>query len=247
MFFKVGLAAGLIATAFALPQAATTTAASSASSSSPTGYPHPYSYDQQPSINSAAVSSVAAYAGIPASEIPGAVDPVVPVVSSQVTGVTSHGPLSGTPATTGALSNTPNGTAIPVLPPNPTALVYNPNGTLNNQEPIPYQPAGGLGTNGTEPVYRVQSDFDYQSILLGLYQEWIELDLFHNILATFSEEEFTAAGLTPSDRFLIEFMADQESGHATLLSSLLGGPGGATPQCKPNFFYVFVYGCSHEI
>ncbi|PMD29956.1 hypothetical protein L207DRAFT_559305 [Hyaloscypha variabilis F] len=222
MFFKVGLAAGLIATAFALPQAATTTAASSASSSSPTGYPHPYSYDQQPSINSAAVSSVAAYAGIPASEIPGAADPVVPVVSSQVTGVTSHGPFSGTPATTGALSNTPNGTAIPVLPPNPTALVYNPNGTLNNQEPIPYQPAGGLGTNGTEPVYRVQSDFDYQSILLGLYQEWIELDLFHNILATFSEEEFTAAGLTPSDRFLIEFMADQESGHATLLSSLLG-------------------------
>jgi len=119
-----------------------------------------------------------------------------------------------------------------MLPPNPTALVYNPNGTLNNQEPIPYQPAGGLGTNGTEPVYRVQSDFDYQSLLLGLYQEWIELDLFHNILATFSEEEFTAAGLTPSDRFLIEFMADQEAGHATLISNLLGGPGGATPQCK---------------
>jgi hypothetical protein len=119
-----------------------------------------------------------------------------------------------------------------MLPPNPTALVYNPNGTLNTQQPIPYQPAGGLGTNGTEPVYRVQSDFDYQSILLGLYQEWIELDLFHNILATFSEEQFTAAGLTPSDRFLIEFMADQESGHATLLSNLLGGPSGATPQCK---------------
>lgn len=31
--------------------------------------------------------------------------------------------------------------------------------------------ARGLGTNGTEPVYRVQSDFDYESILLGLYQE----------------------------------------------------------------------------
>lgn len=95
--------------------------------------------------------------------------------------------------------------------------------------------------NGTEPVYRVQSDFDYQSILLGLYQEWIELDLFHNILATFSEEEFTAAGLTPSDRFLIEFMADQEAGHATLLSNLLGGPGGATPQCTYNYPFKTVH------
>ncbi|KAE9371845.1 hypothetical protein N431DRAFT_410891 [Stipitochalara longipes BDJ] len=240
MFFKASLAAGVIATASALPQAATTTVASSAATSS-TGYPLPYSYPQQPSVNSAAVSSVASYAGIPASEIPGATNAVPPVVSSQVTGVTSHGPFSGTPTTTGALSNSPAGTAIPVLPPNPTALVYNPNGTLNNQQPIPYQPAGGLGTNGTEPVYRVQSDFDYQSILLGLYQEWIELDLFHNILATFSEDEFTAAGLTPSDRFLIEFMADQESGHATLLSSLLGGPGGATPQCTYNYPFTTVH------
>lgn len=30
-------------------------------------------------------------------------------------------------------------------------------------------------------------------------------------------------------------MADQESGHATLLSNLLGGPGGATPQCTYNY------------
>lgn len=193
--------------------------------------PLPYSYNQVASVNSAAVSAAASYAGIPASDIPGANVPVFPVVSSQVTGVTSHGPYSGTATITGAISNAPAGTAIPMLPPNPKELTYNPNGQLNAQEPIPYQPAGGLGTNGTEPVYRVQSDFDYQSILLGLYQEWIELDLFHNILATFSEAEFTAAGLTPSDRFLIEFMADQEAGHATLLSNLLGGPGGATPQC----------------
>jgi hypothetical protein len=192
--------------------------------------PLPYDYPQQPSVDSAAVSAIASYAGVPASAIPGATDPVPPIVSSQVTGVTSHGSYSGTPTTTGAVSNSALGTAIPTLPPNPTALVYNPNGTLNDPEPIPYQPAGGLGTNGTEPVYRVQSDFDYMSILLGLYQEWIELDLFHNILATFSEADFTAAGLTPSDRFLIEFMADQEAGHATLLSNLLGGPGGATPQ-----------------
>merc|ERR1712093_755714 len=61
-----------------------------------------------------------------------------------------------------------------------------------------HTPAGGLGTNGTEPVYRVQSDFDYQFILLGLYQEWIELDLFHNILATFSEEELLLQDLLPA-------------------------------------------------
>lgn len=150
-----------------------------------------------------------------------------------MTGVTTHGPYTGpAPTTTGAVSNSPAGTVIPMLPPNPTALRYDPNGELNDQEPIPYQPAGGLGTNGTEPVYRVQSDFDYESVLLGLYQEWIELDLFHDILARFSVENFTAAGLTESDRFLIEFMADQETGHATLLSNLLGGPGGATPQCS---------------
>lgn len=148
----------------------------------------------------------------------------------------SHGSYSGpAPTTTGAVTTEALAKTIPSLPPNPTALMYNPNGYLNNKEPIPYQPAGGLGTNGTEPVYRVQSDFDYESILLGLYQEWIELDLFHNILGSFTVEEFEAQGLTDSDRFLIEFMADQESGHATLLSNLLGGPGGATPQCTYNY------------
>merc|ERR1711964_112285 len=261
---KAGLTAGFIAAASALPQVSQITdgqlqvptavpvsqisdgqiqgPAGSATTAKPsTASPFgTYSYPQEPSVNSAAVSSVASYAGIPASEIPGATNAVPPIVSSQVTGVTSHGPYSGTPTTTGALSNSPAGTAIPMLPPTPTAT-YSPDVTLHDQQPIPYTPAGGLGTNGTEPVYRVQSDFDYQSILLGLYQEWIELDLFHNILATFSEEEFTAAGLTPSDRFLIEFMADQESGHATLLSNLLGGPGGATPQCTYNYQFTTVH------
>ncbi|KAI6715027.1 hypothetical protein PZA11_000014 [Diplocarpon coronariae] len=268
MFFKAGFAAGCVAVAAALPQpqpqvsqirdgqlqaaptavlmslisdgqvqAPVATTAPAGPVASPVGS---YSYPQEPSVNSAAVAAVAAYAGLPASEIPGASNAVPPVVSSQVTGVTSHGPYAGTPTTTGALSNSPAGTAIPVLPPNPTAT-YSPDGTLHDQQPIPYTPAGGLGTNGTEPVYRVQSDFDYQSILLGLYQEWIELDLFHHILASFSEEEFTAAGLTPADRFLIEFMADQESGHATLLSNLLGGPGGATPQCTYNYPFQTVH------
>jgi hypothetical protein len=221
------------------PIMATASDSASTITTSPYG---PYSYPQMPTPDLSAASAAASYAGVPISEIPGATNAIPPVVSSQVTGVTSHGAYNGSaPTTTGAVSNSPAATAIPMLPPNPTALKYNPNGLLNDQQPIPYQPAGGLGTNGTEPVYRVQSDFDYESILLGLYQEWIELDLFHNILATFSEEEFTAAGLTPSDRFLIEFMADQESGHATLLSNLLGGPGGATPQCTYNYPFTTVH------
>ncbi|KAG9247845.1 hypothetical protein BJ878DRAFT_129424 [Calycina marina] len=199
-----------------------------------------YSYDQSDYVNSAALSTVTSIAGLAVADIPGA-DGAVPYLVPSNPAATSHGPYSGTPTTIGAISNSPVGTAIPMLPPNPTALIYNPNGELNNQQPLPYTPAGGLGTNGTEPVYRVQSDFDYQSVLLGLYQEWIELDLFHNILAQFSEEEFTAAGLTPSDRFLIEFMADQEAGHATLLSNLLGGPGGATPQCTYNYPFETVH------
>ena len=71
-----------------------------------------------------------------------------------------------------------------------------------------------------------------------MYQEWIELDLFHNGLATFSPEEFEAAGLSASDRFLIEFMADQEVGHATLLSNILGAE--APVQCTYNYPFTTV-------
>jgi hypothetical protein len=99
--------------------------------------------------------------------------------------------------------------------------------------PIPYTPAGGLGTNGTEPRYMVNSDFDYESIMLGLYQEWIELDLFNNGLAVFSDEDFLDAGLTAEDRAYIAFMAIQETGHATLLTNMLGET--AAPQCTYDY------------
>jgi len=97
---------------------------------------------------------------------------------------------------------------------------------------------GGLGTNGTQPRYMVESDFDYESIALGLYQEWIELDLFNNGLATFSEEDFIAAGLTAEDRSYIQFMAVQESGHATLLTNMLGES--APVQCTYDYPYTTV-------
>ncbi|KAJ7107240.1 Rds1 protein [Mycena crocata] len=101
--------------------------------------------------------------------------------------------------------------------------------------PAPFTPAGGLGTNSTPPVYKPLSDFDFQSMNLALNQEWIELDLFHRGLAQFFVDEFEAAGINAEDRFLIEFMADQEVGHATMLTNILG-PTAAKP-C--NYTYPF--------
>jgi Ferritin-like domain len=182
----------------------------------------------------------------PAPQVPKSSAPVTavpsetapPVVSSQVNGPTSHGPFSGQPTTTGALSLSVQAASIPALPPNPTATTYLADGTLQDPQPAPYAPAGGLGTNGTEPVYNAKSDFDFQSLALTLYQEWIELDLFHDGLARFSVEDFEEAGLTAEDRFLIQFMADQEVGHATLITNILGAA--APVQCTYNYPYTTV-------
>lgn len=56
---------------------------------------------------------------------------------------------------------------------------------------------------------------------MALNQEYIELDLFHYGLARFSEQEFLDAGLAAEYRFLIEYMADQEVGHAEMITNLL--------------------------
>lgn len=159
-----------------------------------------------------------------------------PQVSSIPTGRTSHGPYSGPATTTGAVSTDVLAASIEPIGPNPTATYYNTDGLLTEPQPAPYTPAGGLGTNGTLPRYMVESDFDYESIMLGLYQEWIELDAFNNIVAIFSDEEFEAAGLTPEDVSLFQFMAQQEQGHATLLTNMLGET--AAPQCTYNYPYT---------
>jgi len=119
--------------------------------------------------------------------------------------------------------------------PNATTYSYTANGSTTVAETMPYTPAGGLGMNGSYPLYHPLSDFDYESLSLALYQELIELDLFHYGLAAFSAEEFEAAGLTASDRYLIEFMADQEIGHATLIRNMLGA--NAPQAC--NYIYPF--------
>ncbi len=159
-----------------------------------------------------------------------------PQRSSIPTGATSHGPFSGTATTTGAVTTTALAQTISPLPLNPTATYYNTNGKLTQPEPIPYAPAGGLGTNGSLPRYMVESDFDYESLVLGLYQEWIELDLFNNGIAIFSNEEMLAYGLAPEDVSLIRFMAQQEQGHATLITNMIGET--APPQCTYNYPYT---------
>ncbi|KAI0890828.1 ferritin-like domain-containing protein [Annulohypoxylon nitens] len=151
-----------------------------------------------------------------------------------VTDVTSHGRYTAPPAsTTGALSTDVAIATIAANPPESFKLAYPADGMLHQEEPAPYTPGGGLGTNGSEPVYRVISDFDYESVALALYQEYIELDLFHWGLAQFSVEDFEDAGLGAEDRYLIEFMADQEVGHATALSNMLGSE--APVQCTYNY------------
>ncbi|KAJ5476937.1 hypothetical protein N7475_002666 [Penicillium sp. IBT 31633x] len=160
------------------------------------------------------------------------------LVNSATTGITTHGPYSGTPTTTGAVQATTTlGATIPAQP-NPTATYYNTNGKLTQPQPMPYMPAGGVGTNGTLPVYMVQSDFDYESVALGVHQEYIELDLFHYGLEVFSEQDFVDAGLTAEDRNLIEYMAIQEAGHATLLSNMLGET--APNQCTYDYTFKTV-------
>jgi len=163
----------------------------------------------------------------------------VAVEENGYTSATYHGPYTGTPTTTGAVDGpTTLAASIPTLPLNPTATYYNANGIPKNAFPAPYTPAGGLGTNGSLPRYMVNSDFDFESIALGLYQEWIELDLFHDGLAKFSEADFIAAGLNAEYMSLIEFMADQESGHATLLTNMLGQA--APKECIYNYPYTTV-------
>ncbi|KAK1141671.1 hypothetical protein N8T08_008769 [Aspergillus melleus] len=150
----------------------------------------------------------------------------------------SHGPYSGTPTITGALNATSIGPGISRLGVAPPATTYPSDGHLHDAEPGPYILAGGVRTKGTTPVYNAKSDFDYESLALALYQEYIERDLFHDGLARFSEEDFTAAGLTAEDRYLIQFMVEQEVGHATMLTNILGAK--APKQCNYNYLYTTV-------
>ncbi|CAG8909143.1 unnamed protein product [Penicillium egyptiacum] len=146
-----------------------------------------------------------------------------------------HTPFTETPTTTGALTASSIGTSVSPGGVAAGATTYPADGKLHHNEPAPYVPAGGLGTNGSTPVYNTKSDFDYESLALALYQEWIELDLFQDGLRRFNDSAFRAAGMTAADRELIAFMAEQETGHATMLSNIIGAH--APQKCS----YIYPY------
>ncbi|OCH84302.1 Rds1 protein [Obba rivulosa] len=141
---------------------------------------------------------------------------------------------SDAPIASSAFSVDMSATAMPsssFLPPAPT---------FASMAPAP-GPSGGVGLNVT-PIYEPMSDFDYQTMLLGLHQEFIELDLFHYGLMQFSQQDFAEAGITPEDMFLIEYMADQEVGHATMFIDMIEAAGAvATKPCNYSYPIGSVY------
>ncbi|KAK9489935.1 hypothetical protein V1508DRAFT_435329 [Lipomyces doorenjongii] len=141
-------------------------------------------------------------------------------------------PDNSTNTTTSALN--PFGTGF-LLSNSSSGYVYNATGNLTSPEPRPFTPSGGLANNGSIPNYHPLTDFDYESLLLVLYQEYIELDLFEFGLRTFPAGQFEQFGLDASDRALIEFMAEQERGHIMLLQNILGPS--AINRC--NYTYPF--------
>jgi hypothetical protein len=92
-----------------------------------------------------------------------------------------HVSYSGTPTTTGALSHSSVGSGIRSLPPRPEATTYPSDGKLHDPEPAPYVPAGGLGTNGTTPIYNVKSDFDYESLVCSHGDPTLRAGLLPNV------------------------------------------------------------------
>ncbi|TPX22528.1 hypothetical protein DIZ76_014401 [Coccidioides immitis] len=150
---------------------------------------------------------------------------VVPATPPVVTGPSfsrATGSFTGVPTVTGALSGSVRAPAITPRPPPPEATRYPSDGKLNDTQPAPFLPGGGLGTNGTMPIYNVRSDYDYQSVALLLYCDWFQLDMFDTGLSQFSTRDFIEAGLTARDRNLVRFLRGEVLGHITLLSNILG-------------------------
>ncbi|KAI1940491.1 hypothetical protein LOZ66_002085 [Ophidiomyces ophidiicola] len=152
----------------------------------------------------------------------GIIFPATAPVASGISFSRATGAYTGIPTATGALTGSSRGTAISGRPPGPEATRYQSDGRLHDPQPAPYVPGGGLGTNGTMPVYNVQSDYDYQSVALLLYASWLQLDLFDTGLSQFSQQDFIQAGLTANDFNLIQFMRGEVLGQVTVLKNILG-------------------------
>lgn len=109
---------------------------------------------------------LAAYSAPALSYADGIEVEATPPVRSETVGSPTKTPFSGVASMTGALTApTVLGTAISPKPALPEATTYPSDGNLHGAQPAAFVPAGGMGTNGTQPVYNVKSDYDYQSIV----------------------------------------------------------------------------------
>lgn len=123
--FAVPALMASLAAAAPAPQAPASATANAATSGVPTPTASPAQYSSMSAYASslmAGAASIGAASQAPYS-LPAASAPIAPIVSSQVTGVTSHGSYQGpAPTTTGAPQSGPAAQSIPALPPNPTAV-----------------------------------------------------------------------------------------------------------------------------
>lgn len=104
---------------------------------------------------------------------------------------------------------------------------------------FPAPPEGGVGVSADDiPNYSPMSDFDTASFIVGVNQEFLELDLFNNILASFSDEEFDAVGIDAYQRYYIQEMAEQEIGHAEMINNILASVGKTSQQCSYKYPYA---------
>lgn len=142
-----------LSVALAAPQAATSTTTGRSTSSS----------SSSSSSSSTSSTSTSSGGGGGAGSSRPIASSSVPATRSGLPSV-SHGSYSGTPSTTGALRASSVGTGISVGGVPPAQTTYPSDGQLHDAEPAPYTPGGGVGLN-TTPIYNVQSDFDYQSLV----------------------------------------------------------------------------------
>ena len=87
------------------------------------------------------------------------------ILSSYSSSIDALATPTATSTPQGAISTTILAPSIVPLPAGPYAAIYPRDGQLHADQPAPYTPAGGEGTNGSAPVYVPQSDFDFQSLV----------------------------------------------------------------------------------
>lgn len=106
-----------------------------------------------------------------------------------------HSSYNGTATVTGAITASSIGTGIPSGSVVHSATTYPSDGKLHNVEPAPYDPAGGVGTNGSIPVYNAKSDFDYESLVCSSFHI-LPISLQKSLTAKYRPLYYIKSGLS---------------------------------------------------